>query len=123
MKPLIVLLLTAFIACSPKPQSASTTCLKGKLVKRGICGQRVIELIGEPVEALAMATQWTDSLSGKNYNNVFTVGNLCDFPASIQEGEEFNFTITTTPASNCATCFAYTPTPKEKNNIAAGCAQ
>jgi hypothetical protein len=120
MKTTIVILLLAFIACSPKPQNANS-CFKGKLVKRGICGQRVIQLLSEPVDAVIMATQWTDSLSGKQYQNVFTVANPCDFPASIKEGEEFNFSITTLPGENCATCYAYTPVPKENNKIATGC--
>ncbi|NCI50025.1 hypothetical protein GWC95_08835 [Sediminibacterium roseum] len=123
MKTAIILVLAACMACSPKLQQTSATCFKGKLVKRGICGQRVVQLLSGPVDAVVMARQWTDSLSGKQYENVFTVGNLCDFPATIQEGQEFSFSITTTPGSNCATCFAYTPTPVEKNNIVTGCSE
>lgn len=109
-------------ACSPRPQSdASATCFKGRLVKRGICGQRVVQLLSAPADAVVMAREWTDSLSGKKYENVFTVGNLCNFSASIAEGEVFDFSITTEQPANCVTCYAYTPVPREKNNIAVGC--
>ena len=117
----ICILLMSVVACSPKPQNTLTSCFKGKLVKRGICGQRVIQLLGEPGEEIAIARNWTDSMSGKKYENVFAVANPCDFPAAIKEGEEFVFSITTTPGSGCITCYAYTTVPKERNNIVSGC--
>lgn len=117
----ILVVLVLVMACSPKPQNALTSCFKGKLVKRGICGQRVIQLLSEPAEEISMARNWTDSMSGKKYENVFTVANPCDFPAAIKEGEDFTFSITTTPGSGCITCYAYTTTPRENNNIVSGC--
>ncbi|MES2371551.1 MAG: hypothetical protein V4557_03160 [Bacteroidota bacterium] len=117
----ILAVLVLITACSPKPQNTLISCFTGKLVKRGICGQRVIQLISEPAESIVMARNWTDSMSGKKYENVFTVANPCDFPAAIKEGEEFTFSITTTPGSGCITCYAYTTVPKESNNIVSGC--
>lgn len=123
MKNLLSILVFVFLftACSPRPQNMLTSCFKGKLVKRGICGQRVIQLISEPTESIVMARNWTDSMSGKKYENVFTVANPCDFPAALKEGEDFTFSITTTPGSGCITCYAYTSVPKESNNIVSGC--
>jgi hypothetical protein len=123
MKKILCLyvLLVSVAACSPKPQNTLISCFKGKLVKRGICGQRVIQLMSEPLEEIVMASNWTDSMSGKKYENVFTVANPCDFPAAIKEGEDFTFSITTTPGSGCITCYAYTSVPKENNNILSGC--
>lgn len=129
MKTVLLSAVLLVAACSPKPQAdspelnRSTTCFKGKLVKRGICGQRVIQLLSDPSSTVAMAKDWTDSLSNRQYQNVFTVANPCDFPAAIKEGEEFTFSITTNPGSNCITCYAYTPVPAEKNNIKTGCTQ
>lgn len=117
----IIVALVLVMACSPKPQNTLISCFKGKLVKRGICGQRVIQLLSEPTVEIVMARDWTDSMSGKKYENVFTVANPCDFPAAIKEGEEFRFSITTTPGSGCITCYAYTTVPKESNNIVSGC--
>jgi hypothetical protein len=125
MKTLLYLCMFVLVvsACSPRIQKMSSTCFVGKLVKKGICGQRVIRLISAPVELVVIESKWTDSLSHKKYIDVFTVANPCDFPASIKEGETFTFSITGTPGSGCIQCFAYTPVPKAKNNITIGCAQ
>ncbi|NCI45647.1 hypothetical protein [Sediminibacterium soli] len=109
--------------CSPRPQTDEKTCLTGKLVKRGICGQRVIQLSGEVTGGMAVAQSWTDSLAHKSYQNVFTVSNPCSFPSEIKEGEEFSFTITTKPDTTCIQCMAYTPVPEQKNSILVGCPQ
>ena len=122
MKTLItVSAFLAFQMCSPKPQAGPGTCYTGKLVKRGICGQRVVHLVDGPQQGLAFARSWTDSLSGKQYMNVFAVSNTCDFPASIKQDEEFSFSLTTTPGSGCVQCQAYTPVPGEKNDVVVGC--
>lgn len=124
MKIILSILSLAFIAaCSPKLQNGPKTCFQGKLVKRGICGQRVIQLLSKPSEAVLIAGKWTDSLGNKQYENVFTVANPCDFPASIKEDEVFTFSITTTPGTGCITCYAYTATPRQSNNIVTGCAE
>jgi hypothetical protein len=126
MKPVLailtcVLLLNLFQYCSPKPQAGSTACMQGKLVKRGICGQYVVQLMSEPADGISYAKQWTDSMAQKSYENVFTVSNPCNFPASIKEGDTFNFTITSEADAPCIQCRAYTPTPSQRNNIITGC--
>jgi hypothetical protein len=118
---LAVLTLLLFQMCSPKPQTEQGTCYTGKLVKRGICGQRVVQLVDGPQEGLAFARNWTDSLSGKQYMNVFAVSNTCDFPVTIKQDEEFTFSLITTPGSGCMQCQAYTPVPGEKNDVVVGC--
>ena len=92
-------------------------CLKGILVKKGICGQRVIKIISQSKDGVSYATQWKDDISGKSYENVFTVENSCAFPVAIKEGEEFNFKLTAEKANDCVHCAAHTPVPKEKNSI------
>ena len=92
-------------------------CLKGILVKKGICGQRVIKIISPNKEGVAYASQWKDEFSGKIYENVFTVENLCAFPATINEGDELSFRLTSDKANDCVQCKAYTPVPNEKNSI------
>ena len=117
----IILLALSLQMCATRPQTKQRGCFKGKLVKRGICGQRVIQLLSEPSAGIAFAVNWTDSLSGKQYAKVFSVGNTCDFPVSVKEGDEFSFTLTNIPAPDCIQCYAYTPVPAEKNNVAVGC--
>jgi hypothetical protein len=116
-----LLALVLFQCCSPKPQSDTAVCMQGKLVKRGICGQYVVQLMGEPADGILYAQQWMDSMSHRSYENVFTIGNPCSFPASIKEGDSFGFTITQTADSVCIQCRAYTPTPSQRNNIVTGC--
>ena len=92
-------------------------CMKGILVKKGICGQRVIKITSLNKEGVVYAAEWKDDLSGKIYENVFTVENSCSFPASINEGDEVSFKLTSDKTNNCVVCQAFTPVPKEKNNI------
>lgn len=123
MKTLLIILLALSLQmCVTKPQTEQKGCFTGKLVKRGICGQRVIQLVSESMDGIAFAANWTDSLSGKQYEKVFAVANSCDFPVSLKEGDTFNFRLTTTPTSDCIQCYAYTPVPEEKNNLVVGCA-
>ena len=112
-----------FCGCASRPQTDEKTCFTGKLVKKGICGQRVVQLIGTAKGGMSIAGSWTDSLAHKSYQDVFTVANPCSFPSEIQEGQEFNFTMTTRPDTPCIQCMAYTPVPEQKNSILAGCTQ
>lgn len=118
---LFSVLATGLVMCAPRPQTDEKTCFTGKLVKKGICGQRVVELIGVPKGGLSIAQTWTDSLGKKSYQNVFAVGNTCSFPGEIKEGEEFSFTMTTRPDTSCIQCMAYTAVPEQKNSILVGC--
>lgn len=120
---LLLVAFPLFLMCSTRPQTDERTCFTGKLVKRGICGQRVVQLIGQPSGGLALAQNWTDSLSHKVYENVFAVGNPCSFPSAIKEGEEFTFTMTTNPDTECVQCMAYTPVPEQKNSVIVGCSK
>ena len=95
----------------------SGQCFSGILVKKGICGQRVIKIISQTKEGVAYAPQWNNESSCKTYENVFTVENSCAFPASINEGDELSFRLTSDKANDCVQCLALTPVPNEKNSI------
>ena len=120
---LVIAVSALFFACATRPQTDTMVCFTGKLVKRGICGQRVIQLISDPQGGIGFAQNWTDSLAHRSYENVFTVGNPCLFPATINEGETFSFSLTNAPDSNCIRCMAFTAVPEQKNNIVVGCTQ
>ena len=99
-------------------QSVETSqCMKGILVKKGICGQRVIKVTSANKDGVAYATQWKDESTGKTYENVFAVDNECAFPATINEGDELSFKLTSNKTNDCVLCAAFTPVPKEKNSI------
>ncbi len=120
----LVILLPSFTGCEKNEGQKSELkslendqCLKGILVKSGICGQRVIEITSQNKNGVTYAAQWTDELSKKTYKNVFTVENSCAFPAAIKEGDEFSFKLTSDTSNDCVQCRAYTPVPNEVNSI------
>lgn len=120
----IALAFVLFSCSKPASSIASKAvpgCYTGKLVKKGICGQYVIELQSSDKESLEIAAMWNDPSSATNYQNVFTVANPCDFPANIKQGEAFTFTIAGQEINTCALCEAFTPTPAAKNLITVGC--
>ena len=96
-------------------------CYNGKLVKKGICGQYVIEVQSVEAQSLEIAASWYDSSSSISYQNVFTVANPCDFPATIKQGAPVSFTVGTSAKNTCSLCEAFTPTPAAKNIIFEGC--
>jgi len=89
----------------------------GKLVKKGICGQRVIQVVSNVNGAFVINSKWKDTSSGKEYEDVFAVENRCDFPSAIKEGDTFTFQIAKAKITNCALCEAYTEEPPQKNAI------
>ena len=118
------LLLILTYSCQNSKNAGNSNALKwytGILQKVGMCGQRVISNTSSNRSGLSNAPVWTDSSSGKTYENVFTVDNFCNFPSRLKEEAVVNFTITDTIRTQCIACQTYTPVPKEKNNITVGC--
>lgn len=97
------------------------SCLDGILVKKGICGQRVIEIISKDKSGVSYDSLWKDESSGKSYQNVFNVENTCSFPATIEEGDKFSFMVSSDNNNDCMQCQAYTEVPNKKNIIKVGC--
>ena len=122
---IIVLACSLFISGCEKAvttsEEKSRDCYSGKLVKKGMCGQYVIEVKSPEAKGLQIAATWHDPSSSKTYDNVFTVSNPCEFPQTIQEGEDFQFSVVAEGDMSCAFCYAYTPTPAARNNIVVGC--
>lgn len=90
---------------------------KGKLEIAAICMNYTVRVIDGNIDTSLVVSNWTDETTNKSYNNVFRLGNGCDFPASIKQGDEFYFTIDTTEEKRCAVCMAYYPTPPKKLSI------
>lgn len=93
---------------------AAGECFKGKLEIAGICRNYTIKLLEGNIDRSRIEASWTDPTTNKTYQDVFGLGSLCSFPADIQVGEEFYFTITDQADKDCATCMAYYPTPNKK---------
>ncbi len=125
LKVFVIAFAFGSFACN-KPKSvisseAISDCLMGKLVKRGICGQYVIELQSADAQGVEIAKSWNDPSSATSYKNVFTVANPCDFPSAIKQGETFTFTLADKGVNTCSLCEAYTPTPSARNLISVNC--
>jgi hypothetical protein len=120
----VIALVSILFGCS-KPASTIpkgvSECLTGKLVKKGICGQYVVELQSTGAQDVEVEKSWNDPSSATNYQNVFTVANPCDFPSTIMQGEVFTFTLVSNGTNTCGFCQAYTPTPSSRNFISLNC--
>ena len=101
--------------CSNKKTSDKK--YKGKLEIAAICMNYTIRVVEGNIDASAVDANWKDETTGKSYSNVFKLGNPCDFPVTIKEGDEFYFTIDTSKGKQCAVCMAYYPTPSKAVSI------
>jgi hypothetical protein len=101
--------------CSKK--KTSTVSYKGKLEIAALCMNYTISVTEGNINVADIVADWTDEATNKSYTNVFKLGNPCDFPATIKQGDEFYFTIDTTKGKDCAVCMAYYPTPPKALSI------
>lgn len=76
-----------------------------------------LRVLEGPVDTTLVSSSWTDENTGKAYTNAFALANPCDFPATIEQGDEFYFVIDTSKPTQCAVCMAYYPTPPRKLSI------
>ena len=119
IKSLFLLYIIIFFSCDKDTEKAmeQEICYSGKLVKKGICMNYVIEVLDPIPDKNLIEISWRDEFSDKEYKNVFTLGSVCDFPSHIMEGDIFNFSVHENYNQQCAVCLAYTPTPEKLLNI------
>ena len=115
MKKIILVTLLVLYSCS-KSEEPSVSYI-GKLVKQGICMNYVIEVINPNFPSKHIEEIWIDEFSKIEYNNVFTLESVCDFPDEIKEGDSFRFIIGNNNTNFCAVCEAYTPVPNKRLKI------
>ena len=120
-----ILIIIFTLGCSKdktEQQEDNRFCYTGKLVKKGPCGQMIVEITSENKAGLQYAAEWIDPTSRFVYRNVFHVFNICDQSGTLNQGDTFSFTISTTePSWACLVCQVAIPLPEEKNNITVGC--
>ena len=105
------------ISCN-KSNNTLLTCFKGKLVLKGICMNYVIQIIEGDVDKSLFESLWQNPVNNTSYQNVFGLASICNFPSTINEGDEFYFSIPKRPiVQTCAQCKAYSPIPSKKINI------
>ncbi|MET0634927.1 MAG: hypothetical protein ABWZ25_02800 [Chitinophagaceae bacterium] len=97
-----------------KKQKAVSGPLKARLETKAICSNYTFTVTSGDIDTSLVNTTWTDETTGKTYTNAFGIANPCDFPSTINAGDEFYFTIEKDTKTDCAVCMAYYPTPGKK---------
>ena len=108
--PFIFILAITTNKCKNKNESSA---YKGRLEVKGMCMNYTIKLLEGNMDPSKLVAEWKNEVTGKTHNNVFALGSVCNFPPTINEGDEFYFRIDTTYVSNCAVCLAYYPKPSK----------
>ena len=83
---------------------------KGRLEIKAICSNYTIGLLEGDLDSSMYVSKWTDENTGKTYSNVFKLDQPCNFPDSIDAGEEFYFQVDSVK-KDCIVCMAYYPVP------------
>ena len=101
-------------------QNAQAAVYQGRLAKKGICGQHVIELISSDAP-LAVDAIWISSYH-QTYYNAFTLNeaSICSFPSHIQQGDVFFFTLSSNnqnAITTCLRCHAFEASPLHTHGI------
>jgi hypothetical protein len=117
MKYLLAFFVLLNISCN-KSNDTIQNCFKGKLVLKGLCMNYVIQIIEGDVDKALYESSWQNPSTKTTYQNVFGLGSICTFPSTINEGDEFYFSIPKSSiVQTCAQCMAYSPTPSKKISI------
>ena len=66
------------------------------------------------IDTSKVAATWIDENTGRTYTNVFALDSPCSFPADIEQGDEFYFTLKEERDKDCNVCMAYYPTPPKR---------
>jgi len=113
MKYLLAFFVLLNISCN-KSNDTIQNCFKGKLVLKGLCMNYVIQIIEGDVDKALYESSWQNPSTKTTYQNVFGLGSICTFPSTINEGDEFYFSIPKSSiVQTCAQCMAYSPTPSK----------
>ena len=117
MKYLLAFFVLLNISCN-KSNDTIQNCFKGKLVLKGLCMNYVIQIIEGDVDKALYESSWQNPSTKTTYQNVFGLGSICTFPSTINDGDEFYFSIPKSSiVQTCAQCMAYSPTPSKKISI------
>ena len=89
----------------------------GKLIKQGICMNYVIQVNDIDFPKDFIEQKWSDEFSQIDYENVFALESVCDFPKNIKEGDSFSFIIDNEKKNQCSVCLAYSSVPEKSVSI------
>jgi hypothetical protein len=119
---IIVLLMLSIVTlsafkCKKEAVVNKPSCYKGRLEVKGTCINYTIKLLEGNVISDKIEKNWKDPITGKEYTNVFRLENICNFPATLKEGDEFYFELENNPSTECFRCLAFYPTPAKGMSI------
>ena len=92
-------------------------CFKGRLEIKANCMNYTVSILEGQMDTSLYNASWTNESTGKSYKDVFALGSRCSFPNTINEGDEFYFTLDSTSDQGCAVCMMYYPVPPKKLEI------
>jgi len=111
---LVLIVFITLWSCSKKElRACEAEVFKGKLVRKGICMNYVIQIVDGALDPSLYEAEWIHPTDRQTYTNVFALESVCTFPNTIEEGDAFFFTLKN-ETENCAVCLAYSPTPDKK---------
>lgn len=110
---IIIITIATIVSAGKCNEKTSQEKMKGRLEVAGMCMNYTISLLDGKAAEAAVEPEWTDETTGKKYKNAFRLGNPCDFPSTIKQGDEFYFRIDSSNLKQCAVCMAYYPTPSK----------
>lgn len=111
---LVSTLLTTLAACNKRNANCiepTANCFKGRVEIMGLCKNITIKLLEGSMPSELINASWTNPSTGLTHQNVFRLDNICSFPATLKEGDEFYFQIKTSETESCVNCKALYPTP------------
>ena len=117
LAPMLLLLAITADKCKTKENKDGSGPLKARLETKALCSNYTFTLTGGSLDTTLVNASWTDETTGKTFVNAFGIANPCEFPATINAGDEFYFVVDGPAKKDCAVCMAYYPTPSRKLNI------
>ena len=112
----LILLSSIFLLCVSAQNCGKKKdkVYKGKLQVKALCMNYTLSVVEGNIDKDLVEASWTDENTKKSYPNAFALGDPCTFPNTINEGDEFYFTIDTATKGGCPVCMAFYPTPAKK---------
>ena len=106
LAPFVFILAVTTGECKNKNENS---VYKGKLEVKGMCMNYTIKLLEGNIDASKLVAEWKNEVTGKTYVILVALGSVCNFPPTINEGDEFSLQLIQPYVSNCAVCLAYYP--------------
>ena len=114
MKLLFILMALPVLASTCKKDKEKDGLLKGKIVRQ-TCASMVVQVLNN--DAIG-EDGWKDMMNNNaQYDNVFSVANVCKLPEGVKTGAAITFKTATPVNSGCIFCMMYDAAPKAQFDL------